>query len=465
MRSWLIRADTNEGAVVRIAVAGGTGLVGRQTVKALRRSGHDAVVIARSVGVDLTTGDGLADALVGVDAVVDVINTPTVDPGEAREFFATTTRQLLAAEHKASVKHHVVLSIVGVDQVEGNGHYAGKRAQERAALDGPVPATIVRATQFFDFAAMVVGWTQRGQVATVPPLLVQPVAVADVAEVLVEVAAGEPQQGIHELAGPELQDLVDMARRTLAAQRTSLRLIPSWRGPFGVEMAGEVLLPGPGAHIAPTTFETWLAAQAVDAGQEPVRMAVDGDSTPLPTLRGPAGDAVTTRVDVDAGGLRLRSDGAGCRLAVREEGAGGRPLAPTGIYSVAVQVRHLDRSLAFYRDLLGLRLQRQEGQMAQLHGYGDTAPSLVLLEVGGHAPRLGGGSGLVRVAWRVDKQADLDLAEQLLQREELAYQRRREEGLDIVDTRDPDRTHVLLVWLSPDAAADDRLPPRLHGWE
>jgi uncharacterized protein YbjT (DUF2867 family)/catechol 2,3-dioxygenase-like lactoylglutathione lyase family enzyme len=449
---------------VRIAVAGGTGLVGRQTAKALRRSGHDAVVIARSVGVDLTTGRGLAAALLGVDAVIDVVNTPTVDPAEAREFFATTTRQLLAAEHSASVKHHVVLSIVGVDQVEGNGHYAGKRAQERAALDGPVPATIVRATQFFDFAAMVVGWTQRGQVATVPPLLIQPVAVADVAEVLVEVAAGEPQQGIHELAGPELQDLVDMARRTLAAQRTSLRLIPSWRGRFGVEMAGEVLLPGPGAHIAPTTFETWLAAQAVDGGQEPVQMAVDGDSTPLPTLREPAGDAVATGVDVDANGLRLRSDGAGSRLAVREEGS-GRPLALTGIYSVAVQVQHLDRSLAFYRDLLGLRLQHQERQMAQLHGYGDTAPSLVLLEVGGDAPRLGGGSGLVRVAWRVDKQADLDLAEQLLQREGVTYQRRREEGLDIVDTRDPDRTHVLLVWLSPDAVADDRLPPGLHGWE
>ena len=424
-------ANTNEeGAVVRIAVAGGTGLVGRQTVKALRRSGHDAVVIARSVGVDLTTGDGLAAALMGVDAVVDVINTPTVEPGEAREFFAATTRQLLAAEHNASLKHHVVLSIVGV------------------ALDGPVPATIVRATQFFDFAAMVVGWTRRGQVATVPPLLVQPVAVADVAEVLVEVAAGEPQEGIRELAGPELQDLVDMARRTLAAQGTSLRLIPSWRGRFGVELAGEVLLPGPGAQIAPTTFETWLAAQAVDGGQEPVQVAVDGDSTPLPTLRGPAGDAVTTEVD-----------------AVQEEGVGGRPLAPTGIYSVAVQVRHLDRSLAFYRDLLGLRLQHQEGQMAQLHGYGDTAPSLVLLEVGGHAPRLSGGSGLVRVAWRVDKQADLDLAEQLLQREGLTYQRRREEGLDIIDTRDPDRTHVLLVWLSPDGVADDRLPPRLHGWE
>ena len=241
---------------MRIAVAGGTGLVGRQTVKTLRRSGHDAVVIARSVGVDLTTGAGLADALVGVDAVIDVTNTPTVDPDEAREFFATTTTQLLAAEHNAGVRHHVVLSIVAVDRVEGNGHYAGKRAQEGAALAGSVPATIVRATQFFDFAAMVVGWTQRGQVATVPPLLVQPVAAADVGDVLVEVAVGEPQNGVRELAGPEPQDLVDMARRTLAARETSLRLIPSWRGPFGVEMAGEVLLPGPDAQIAPITFET-----------------------------------------------------------------------------------------------------------------------------------------------------------------------------------------------------------------
>jgi catechol 2,3-dioxygenase-like lactoylglutathione lyase family enzyme len=137
----------------------------------------------------------------------------------------------------------------------------------------------------------------------------------------------------------------------------------------------------------------------------------------------------------------------------------------TGIYSVAVQVRHLDRSLAFYRDLLGLRLQHQEGQMAQLHGYGDTALSLVLFEVGGHATHLGRGTGLVRVAWRVDKQADLDLAEQLLKHKGLPYRPRREEGLDIVDTRDPDRTHVLPVWLSQDAATDDRLPPQLYGWE
>jgi catechol 2,3-dioxygenase-like lactoylglutathione lyase family enzyme len=147
----------------------------------------------------------------------------------------------------------------------------------------------------------------------------------------------------------------------------------------------------------------------------------------------------------------------------KEELAG--PLELTGIYSVAVQVRDLDQSLAFYRDLLGLRLQQREGELAHLHGYGGTAPSLVLLEVGGHATRASRGLGLVRVAWRVDKQADLDVAEQRLKQNRLTCVRRREEGLAIVETRDPDRTHVLLVWLSDEVAADDRLPPRLYGWE
>jgi uncharacterized protein YbjT (DUF2867 family) len=153
-----------------VAVAGGTGLAGRHTVEALRDAGHDPVVLARSAGVDLTTGRGLADALVGVDAVIDASNTPTVSPDQARAFFTATTSQLLAAEHQAGVRHHVVLSIVGVDRIEGNAHYAGKRAQEQAALAGPVPATILRATQFFDYASMVLGWTRQGQVARVPPL-------------------------------------------------------------------------------------------------------------------------------------------------------------------------------------------------------------------------------------------------------------------------------------------------------
>jgi uncharacterized protein YbjT (DUF2867 family) len=247
--------------MVKIAVAGGTGLVGRQTVEAVRRVGHDPLVLARSAGVDLTTGAGLPAVLDGVDAVIDVTNTPSVNTDQMRAFFAAVTGQLLAAEHHGGVRHHVVLSIVGLDRLPDHGHYAGKREQERLALSGPVPASVVRATQFFDFAAQMVNWTLRGQSAALAPLLLQPVAVTDVADVLVEVALGEPVNGICELAGPETQDLVDMARRTLAARGESLRLIPTWRGRYGVEMAGEVLLPRPDARLAPTTFDHWLTTQ------------------------------------------------------------------------------------------------------------------------------------------------------------------------------------------------------------
>jgi uncharacterized protein YbjT (DUF2867 family) len=244
---------------LRVAVAGGTGRVGRHVVEVLEGSGHHAVVLARSSGVDLMSGDALPDALIGVDAVIDVTNRPAADRETARGFFETTTGNLLTAEQDAGVGHHVLLSILGLDRVEGNAHYAGKRRQEELVQAARVPATIVRATPFHDFAAMVVGWTRHGDTARIPPLLIQPVAVADVAEVLVEVATGAPGAGRIDLADPEPQDLVDMARRTLTARGEDVRIVPTWRGIFGTEMAGEVLLPGPDARIIPTTFDTWLA--------------------------------------------------------------------------------------------------------------------------------------------------------------------------------------------------------------
>lgn len=244
---------------MRIAVAGATGNIGALTVTALRKAGHDVVRISRSLGVDLVTGDGLDAALNGVDAVVDATNATAADPAETVAFFGAATRNLLAAEERTGVGHHVLLSIAGVDRVEGNAHYAGKREQERLVTAGPVPWSIVPATQFHDFAAMLAGWTERDGVATIPPLLVQPVAPGDVADVLAEVAAGTPQGRCPDLAGPEPQDLVDMARRTHQARGRTVKLVPTWSGPLGTDMAGDVLLPGEGARIAPTTFEEWLA--------------------------------------------------------------------------------------------------------------------------------------------------------------------------------------------------------------
>jgi uncharacterized protein YbjT (DUF2867 family) len=247
---------------MRIAVAGATGHIGALIVSDLEGHGHDVVRISRSLGVDCLTGAGLDEALEGVDAVVDVTNSTATDRAEAVASFGTITRNLLAAEQRAGVRHHVLLSIVGVDLVEGNAHYAGKREQERLVADGPVPWTIVPATQFHDFAAMVTNWTERDGAATIPPLLVQPIAPSDVADVLADVAAGEPQGRHPDVAGPEPQDLVDMARRTNEVRGHRVRLIPSWSGMFGTSMAGDVLLPGAGARIAPTTFDEWLAAGA-----------------------------------------------------------------------------------------------------------------------------------------------------------------------------------------------------------
>jgi uncharacterized protein YbjT (DUF2867 family) len=246
---------------MRIAVAGATGNIGARTVAVLERGGHEVVRISRSLGVDLVTGDGLDDALTGVEAVVDTTNAAVPDRDEMVAYFGATTRNMLAAEERTGVRHHVLLSIVGIHGVEGNAHYAGKREQERLVADGPVPWTIVPATQFHDFAAMVTSWTERDGVATIAPLLVQPIAPADVAEVLAEVAAGEPKGRYPDVAGPEPQDLVDMARRTNEARGHTVKLVPTWSGLFGPTMAGNVLLPGKDARIMPTTFDAWLAEQ------------------------------------------------------------------------------------------------------------------------------------------------------------------------------------------------------------
>ncbi|MEO3885477.1 NAD(P)H-binding protein [Nonomuraea sp. B5E05] len=246
---------------MRIAVAGATGNIGALTVATLERDGHEVVRISRSLGVDLATGDGLDDALAGAEAVVDAINAPAAGPEETAAFFGATTRNLLAAEERAGVRHHVLLSIVGIHRVEGNAHYAGKREQERLVSAGPVPWTIVPVTQFHDFAEMVAGWTEQDGVATIAPLLVQPIAPADVAGVLAELATGEPRGRHADVAGPEPQDLVDMARRTHEARGRTVRLVPTWSGIFGPAMAGDVLLPGESARIAPTTFDDWLARQ------------------------------------------------------------------------------------------------------------------------------------------------------------------------------------------------------------
>lgn len=248
---------------MRIAVAGGTGRIGSLVIAELGRQGHEVVSLSRSEGIDLLTGVGLRQRLEGVDAVIDATNPPVADIAEAEHAFTTITRNLLVAEGEAGVGHHVALSIAALDAVAGNPHYYGKRAQERAVATGAVPFTIVRATQFHDFPAMIAEWSIVEGEAIVPPLLMQPIAPADVAAALVTAATDTPLSGSFDIAGPRTEDAVDMARRTLAVRGQELPLRAAWRGAaLGLEFAGEVLIPPVGVRLTPTSFDDWLAAGA-----------------------------------------------------------------------------------------------------------------------------------------------------------------------------------------------------------
>ena len=240
---------------MRIAVAGGTGLTGRHVVEALRERGHDPVVLARSAGVDLRDGTGLDAALTGVEAVVDVSNVATQRRSVAVAFFDHAGRNLIAAAERAGVRHLVSLSIVGVDRVR-SPYYAGKLRQEEIVRGGPVPWTVLRATQFHEFAGQVLA-TVPGPVALVPAMTVQPVAVREVAAALAGLVTGPPRQMAPELAGPAVESLVDMARRLIAAGGARRRPVLPLRLPG---MGGPGLLPaGPGPR-GTQTFTEWLAA-------------------------------------------------------------------------------------------------------------------------------------------------------------------------------------------------------------
>ncbi|MFC1433268.1 SDR family oxidoreductase [Streptacidiphilus sp. N1-3] len=248
---------------MRIAVAGGTGLVGRYVVDALGRAGHEPVVLARARGVDLVSGAGLDDALVGVGAVIDVGNVTTTRKRPAAAYFTASTTRLLAAGRRAGVGHHVALSIVGVDRVDF-GYYLGKRRQEELVLAAGTPSSVLRATQFHEFAGQVLD-RARGPVAVVPRMTVQPVAASEVAEALVALAAGPAVGMAPELAGPQREELVDLARRVQwtrggAGGRRQRLLAVRLPGAAGRAMAGGALLPtGPGPR-GQQTFTEWLAA-------------------------------------------------------------------------------------------------------------------------------------------------------------------------------------------------------------
>lgn len=244
-----------------VAVAGGTGLVGRMVVERLQRAGHRTTVLTRSNGIDLTTGARLAPALTDVEAVIDVTNAPVTKKAASIEFFQAVTANLLSAEARAGVGHHLALSIVGIDRVP-LGYYFGKRAQEELIEAGPVPWTILRATQFHEFAGQVLA-RMSGPVAVVPRMRTQPIAAAEVAAQLVELVAAEPIGRAADLAGPEVLDLPTMARQLIRRRGCTQRVLPlRLPGRLGRELRGGGLLPSTDGPRGVQPYASWLAAQA-----------------------------------------------------------------------------------------------------------------------------------------------------------------------------------------------------------
>jgi uncharacterized protein YbjT (DUF2867 family) len=242
----------------KIAVAGATGRVGRHVVEVLSERGHDVVAISRSQGVDVITGDGLAEALAGVECVVDAATGPSSDQQEATTFFTTSARNLHEAAERAGVQRMVVVSIVGTDQYTA-GYGAAKIAHEQAMRAGPIPVRILRATQFHELVGLLVQWGTQGEVSYVQKMRTQPVAARTVAEALADLAV-DPEATISEIAGPREESMVELAKLLVARRGDPVRIegVTDSEDPDNHLNGSGALLPGPKVTLAGPTFEEWL---------------------------------------------------------------------------------------------------------------------------------------------------------------------------------------------------------------
>ena len=249
---------------MKIVVIGGTGLIGTKLVNNLRKRSQEVVAASPSSGVNTFTGEGLAEALKGAQVVVDLANAPSWEDKAVMDFFQTAGRNLLAAEASAGVRHHVALTIVGDDRLPASGYLRAKVAQENVIKASGVPFTIVRSTQFFEFAKGIVQSATEGQTVRLSPALFQPIAADDVASALTSVALAEPVNGTIEIAGPDAIRMDEFARRFLSATRDSRKVTADVHARyFGTELNDQSLIPGNKAHLGKTQYGDWLSHSAV----------------------------------------------------------------------------------------------------------------------------------------------------------------------------------------------------------
>jgi uncharacterized protein YbjT (DUF2867 family) len=248
---------------MKIVVIGGSGLIGSKLVSKLREQGHEAVAASPQSGVNTITGEGLSEALKGASVVVDVTNSPSWEDEAVMKFFETSTRNQLTYEAVAGVKHHVALSVVGTDRLLASGFFRAKMAQENLIEASAIPYTIIRATQFFEFVKGITDFATEGDKVRLPSALIQPMAADDVASAVSRVATGAPVNGMVEVGGPEKFPLDELARKYLAATKDPREVVkdPTARY-YGVEVGEKTLIPGGGARLSETRFDTWLRQPA-----------------------------------------------------------------------------------------------------------------------------------------------------------------------------------------------------------
>jgi uncharacterized protein YbjT (DUF2867 family) len=245
---------------MKIVVIGGTGLIGSKLVKQLAARGHGAIAASPNTGVNALTGEGLADALKDAQVVVDVANSPSFEDKAALHFFETSGRNLLAAETAAGVRHHVALSVVGTERLQDSGYFRAKLAQEKLVKAGPIPYTIVRATQFLEFMGAIAQSGTEGQTVRLPPAMFQPIASDDVATAMADAALGVPANGMLEIAGPERIGMATLVQRYLKAVGDSRTVVADAKAPyFGLQLDDRSLTPGDNPRLGAIDFETWLA--------------------------------------------------------------------------------------------------------------------------------------------------------------------------------------------------------------
>jgi uncharacterized protein YbjT (DUF2867 family) len=264
---------------MKLVVIGGSGLIGSQLVSGLREDGHDPLAASPTSGVDTISGEGLAEVLEGARVVVDVATARVWEDAAVLDFFQTSAHNLLSAEAAAGVAHHVTLSVVGADRLPDSSYFRAKVAQEQLVKAGPVPFTIVRATQCFELIGRIADLSTDDDAVRLSPALVQPVAAADVASTLADVALGAALDDTVELAGPERFPLVELARRVLNASSDPRQVIADAHARYlGAELDDQSLTPGDAARIAPTHFEDWLSQSSSVCSRHRSRLGTTGSA-------------------------------------------------------------------------------------------------------------------------------------------------------------------------------------------